>query len=349
MLTAGFIYYPLIFKQPAGTSRGTLNHKESWLIHITSTETGATGWGECSLIPGLSPDDRTSVEQELQQLCSNINGFEEWAGKKGAFFPAFRFGVETALKDLENGGTGILWKNSFAEGVSGIPINGLIWMGSADFMMKQLTEKIKAGFRCIKVKVGALSFEDELKFLRQIRSRFSPQEVELRLDANGAFAPGEALEKIHRLADFNIHSIEQPIRAGQWDEMAWLCAQSPVDIALDEELIGISKMDERIRLLDTILPRYIILKPSLLGGCTEATLWSELAEARRIGWWATSALESNVGLNAIAQWVSAKKTTIPQGLGTGLLYTNNIDSPLYIKDAALYHSPSLAWKYPPQL
>lgn len=307
---------------------------------------GIRGWGECSLIPGLSPDNRKLIENELEYLCSNPQLFPDWKEKKGHLYPALRFGFETALHDLSTGGKSLFTENAFTSGLAGIPINGLIWMGSLDFMKEQLINKVEAGFTCIKIKVGALNFEDELTLLTFIRSRYSPAEVEIRLDANGAFRPEEAAEKIKQLSEFTIHSIEQPVKPGQWEVMAGLCETSPIPVALDEELIGICNQDERAAMLKTISPQYIILKPSLLGGLHEADLWIHLANEKRIGWWATSALESNIGLNAIAQWVSDRNTSIPQGLGTGQLYTNNIFSPLQVKKAALFHQPELAWKHP---
>jgi o-succinylbenzoate synthase len=346
MLKAGFVYYPLQFKLPAGTSRGVLQQKESWMIFISdSQQEDKQGWGECSLIPGLSPDKRELIEDELKYLCNNPHLFQDWKEKKGHLFPALRFGFETAFRDLSWGGKSLFAENEFTSGTVGIPINGLIWMGSLNFMKEQLFEKVNDGFCCIKIKVGALNFDDELAFLKFIRSQFAPAELEIRLDANGAFKPDEAAGNIKRLSDFSIHSIEQPVKAGQWEVMADLCVGSPIPVALDEELIGVANRQKKLELLKTISPQYIILKPSLLGGFDEAEQWIELAGSQEIGWWATSALESNIGLNAIAQWVSVQNTTMPQGLGTGQLYSNNIHSPLEVKQAALFHHPTIRWKH----
>lgn len=231
------------------------------------------------------------------------------------------------------------WHTPFSKGKEGIPINGLIWMGNFDEMYRRIGEKMQQGFRCIKLKIGAIDFEKELELLAHIRRHFTPTQIELRVDANGAFSPTDALEKLHRLSEFQLHSIEQPIRAGQWDEMARLCAATPFPIALDEELIGINRRDRKIELLETIRPQYIILKPSLHGGISGSEEWMELAAERGIGSWVTSALESNIGLNAIAQWCATLQPALPQGLGTGLLFTDNIDYPLHIEGDCLWFHP----------
>lgn len=344
MLKARYIYHPLHFKRPAGTSRGVLQHKESWFFQVWDDENPAVrGTGEISLIPGLTLDDENEIPNELEFLRQKTNDYQVWIAAKGDRFPAMRFGIETALADLQNGGKQIFHDNSFTQGKAGIPINGLIWMGDPDFMQRQIREKLEAGFNCIKIKVGAIDFEQEIALIKEFRKQFSPKTIEIRLDANGAFSKEEALQKLNKLAAFNIHSIEQPIKAGQAAAMAELCQQSPIPIALDEELIGM-QINQINDLLDAIKPHYIILKPSLLGGFSIADSWITAAEKRQIGWWATSALESNIGLNAIAQWVFEKKSDMPQGLGTGQLYTNNIASPLEIKEAQLYYNPEICWQ-----
>lgn len=345
MLKATWAYYPLHFKQPAGTSRGVLRSKESWFLLLTDTDKqGITGIGECSLIPGLSIDEREHYESKLDELCRNIHQHQRWHNENAPYFPSIGFGLETALSDLNAGGTKVLFENDFTNGQRGIAINGLVWMGDLAFMKKQLAEKIEAGYRCIKLKIGAIDFASELELLQGIRNEYPADTIEIRVDANGAFAPAEAPEKLKRLSDFQLHSIEQPIRQGQHELMAELCANSPIPVALDEELIGVHHDADRKQLLCTIKPAYIILKPSLLGGIREADQWIKLAEDEHIGWWATSALESNIGLNAIAQWVSTKPVSMPQGLGTGQLYTNNLASPLHIRDAHLYYDAGLDWQ-----
>ncbi len=254
-------------------------------------------------------------------------------------YPSIRFGLETALQNFHAGGSWKLWDSDFTRGQAGITTNGLIWMGTFEEMYARIEEKMQLGFRCIKLKIGAIDFEHELALLAFIRQHFSPEQVELRVDANGAFTPGDAMKKLEKLAAFTLHSIEQPIRAGQWEEMARLCHTSPVAIALDEELIGINERHRKEMLLNTIRPQYIILKPSLHGGIAGAEEWTELARERGIGSWVTSALESNVGLNAIAQWCATRHPVMPQGLGTGLLFTNNIDSPLTMKGEKLWFNP----------
>lgn len=344
MLRASFIPRPLVFKRPAGTSRGVLRTKPSWYLIVQHDEdNGPRGIGECSIIPGLSPEDPKTIDKELHTLCGNINEYPQWLAKRGALFPAIRFALEIALNDLALGGNRVLFRDDFTAGKKGIPINGLIWMGEPDFMKQQIREKLGAGFSCIKIKIGAIDFGEELALLKMIRREYGPETIEIRVDANGAFSPGEALEKLNRLSEFLLHSIEQPIRQGLTEAMASLCATSPLPIALDEELIGISDPEARRNLLKTIRPQYIILKPSMLGGLRAASEWAALADDLNIGWWVTSALESNIGLNAIAQWTYQNTTNMPQGLGTGQLYTNNIPSPLVIEKGQLFHHPQLGW------
>lgn len=345
MLQARYIKHNLIFRQAAGTSRGVLNEKESWFLIIKNDERPeVSGIGECSLIPGLSPDPRSDFEQELASLCQNIQAYKNWTVLRGSIFPSIRFGLETALLDLETGGRNLLFENDFSAGKTGIPINGLVWMGTQEFMKKQIIEKIEAGFNCIKIKVGAINFDEEISLLSLIRKHFTLSEITIRLDANGAFAAEDVLEKLNRLSAFNIHSIEQPVKQGQYELMAHICHKSPIPIALDEELIGVHGGDRKTKLLNVINPQFIILKPSLLGGFKESDEWIAIAEKQSIGWWNTSALESNVGLNAIAQWTAEKSPELPQGLGTGQLYTNNIESPLTIRNGHLFYDSPKKWE-----
>ncbi len=334
MLKAEAIKYTLIFKTPGGTSRGILTEKDSWFIKIyDEQEPGIFGVGECSILKGLSYDDRPDLENKIEEVVSKIN--EDIDLTK---YPALKFAKEMALLDLENGGKRILFPSGFTSSKKNIPINGLVWMGEPDFMRAQIKDKIEKGFNCIKLKIGALDFEQELAILKEIRKHYSAKDIEIRVDANGAFHPDEALTKLKRLADFDLHSIEQPIKAGQIDKLARLCQSSPLPIALDEELIGIHEFKEQKKLLEKIRPQYIILKPSLTGGFQASETWINLANGLNIGWWITSALESNIGLNAIAQWTATLNNSMPQGLGTGQVFSNNFESPLEIKNGELCHS-----------
>lgn len=344
MLTARFKKHTLIFKQASGTSRGILHTKDSWYIFVALHDSPECfGIGECSLIPGLSPDDSSHFEDELKSICDNINDYAQWITNRGALFPAIRFGLETALFDLAEGGKCLFGETDFTKGFAGIATNGLVWMGDAAFMKKQIKQKLGAGFNCIKMKVGAIDFNEELAIIQSVRKEFSSGQLEIRLDANGAFTEKQALEKIKRLSEFGIHSIEQPIKPKQPCTLARICRESPVPIALDEELIGVSE-EKQPHLLAQIKPSFIILKPSLLGGMGVTKKWIQHAEAVNIGWWITSALESNIGLNAIAQWTYKTANPIIQGLGTGQLFTNNIGSPLEIRNGKLFYNPLLQWK-----
>lgn len=339
MFKTEIIRKQLHFKQPAGTSRGVYTTRNVWYILLSDTENpNHYGVGECAPLPALSCDDVPEYEDVLKETCQRLEENDETLLKNLDAYPSIRFGVETALAHYQAQSLQF-WHTPFSKGKEGIPINGLIWMGNFDEMYHRIEEKMQQGFRCIKIKIGAIEFEKELELLAHIRKHFSPEQIELRVDANGAFTPSEALEKLKRLNDFQLHSIEQPIRAGQWKEMARLCASTPFPIALDEELIGINRRSQKIELLDTIRPQYIILKPSLHGGICGSEEWIELATERGIGAWITSALESNIGLNAIAQWTATLLPTLPQGLGTGLLFTDNIDYPLHIKRDCLWFHP----------
>ena len=325
----------LHFKQPAGTSRGVYTTRRVWYLHLTSdSQPGREGIGECAPLPNLSCDDLPHYEQLLSSLCQEAaqSGIDY---ERLRPYPSILFGLETAFRHFERG-TASLWDTPFSRGEQGIPINGLIWMGSYTQMLAQIEAKMQAGFRCIKLKIGAIHFEEELSLLKMIRRHFSAKEIELRVDANGAFSPAEALEKLQRLSELDLHSIEQPIRAGQWDSMAHLSQLSPLPIALDEELIGVHSTSRKKELLETIHPQYIILKPSLHGGLRGSQEWIAAASQLGIGWWITSALESNIGLNAIAQWCATLHNPLPQGLGTGALFTDNIPMPLEVRGDELW-------------
>ena len=326
----------LHFKQPAGTSRGVYTTRKIWLL--TVEHDGRTAIGECAPLPQLSCDDIPDYEAVLRRFCDIIEATGSIPYDEMRNYPSMLFGVETALAQLSRT-DGLLYDTPFSHGEEGIPINGLVWMGTHDEMLSRLKEKLALGFRCVKLKIGAIDFAKELDLIQHIRKHFSREEVELRVDANGGFTPDVALERLQELARYDIHSIEQPIMAHQWSEMAQLCQLSPLPIALDEELIGVNSTDEKIRLLDTIKPQYIILKPSLHGGVAGTREWIALANERGIGSWITSALESDIGLNAIAQLAAdiyGPQITMPQGLGTGMLFTDNIPMPLEIRNDCLW-------------
>ncbi|MAX82111.1 MAG: o-succinylbenzoate synthase [Crocinitomicaceae bacterium] len=338
MLQAKAYPYVLKFKRPGGTSRGVLTEKESWMLEVWDTENPeVVGVGECGILRGLSADDRGGYEEKVKEVAQRIHepladlyeALREW--------PSIQFGLEMSLRDLELGGKHVFYPGAFTEGKMGIPINGLIWMGTQDFMLEQIEAKLAQGFSCLKMKIGAIDFEKELECLEFIRQQKSKQEIELRVDANGAFTPENALEKLTALAQFDLHSIEQPIKAGQPEAMRELCAKTPLPIALDEELIGVFQAEEKGKLLDEIQPQYVIFKPSFIGGFKGTQEWIDAANARNMGWWITSALESNVGLNAIAQYTATLGVEMPQGLGTGGLFTNNIDRPLEIQNGQLFY------------
>jgi O-succinylbenzoate synthase len=320
MYKAYFKKYTLQFKHPSGTSRGIFTEKVSWFIFLFNDQNpGITGIGECGILKGLSIDDREDYENKLVEVCGNVESFIDFTDSLKEF-PSIRFGLEMALLDYKQGGRKKIFPSS-----------------------KQVKEKIKTGFTCIKLKIGAINFEDELKLIQSIRKEFSSSQIEIRVDANGAFKPEEVLEKLKRLSEYQLHSIEQPIKHNQWETMAELCVTSPIPIALDEELIGIVDLDKKRKLLEEIKPQYIIIKPSLLGGFNASEEWINIATEKQIGWWVTSALESNIGLNAIAQWTYTLGNQMPHGLGTGQLYTNNFDSPLNIKNGRLFSNPNEKW------
>ena len=332
----------LYFKQPAGTSRGIYTTHKIW--YLKASDNRNAGYGECAPLVKLSCDDVPDYEDILRKACDITaeNGnipYDEFND-----YPSILFGLESALLQIK-AGSPCLWNTPFSRGEKGIPINGLIWMGTKEKMLEQIQTKIKLGFHCIKLKIGAIDFNDELQLLKYIRERYSSKDIELRVDANGGFTPADAMYKLEQLAKLDIHSIEQPIKAGQWNAMAELCAETPLPIALDEELIGLNTDTRKQEMLDTIKPQYIILKPTLHGALCGVRKWIDEAEKRHIGWWITSALESNVGLNAIAQFCATLNPQIPQGLGTGMLFKDNVDYPLEIrKDCLWYNVKNESWK-----
>lgn len=342
-MKATYQKYILDFKRPSGTSRGVLTQKETWFIIIE--ENGRRGIGECGLLRGLSADDRPDYEEKLQWVCTNIKLGKEILWDALLEFPSIQFGIESAFLSLQSKSPFELFPSAFTSGTSSIPINGLVWMGDEGYMKQQIEEKLQQGFNCIKLKIGAIDFDKELQLLQFIRHNFTAEQIEIRVDANGAFVVNDALSKLVELNNYQLHSIEQPIRAGQADAMAQLCGETPLPIALDEELIGIFNPTEKKELLQKIQPQYIILKPSLVGGFKGSEEWIALAQEYDIGWWATSALESNVGLNAIAQWAYTQNNPMPQGLGTGALYTNNFDSPLQVSNGRLHYNTKTDWNF----
>jgi o-succinylbenzoate synthase len=333
-MKASFQKYTLHFKRPAGTSRGVLQTKDTYLLTIE--DQGKTGVGECALFRGLSADDLPDYEEKLLWLSQNINLPKQELFDKLKNYSSIIFGLEQAYWSLKVNNSFVLFDNKFTRGTDAIPINGLVWMGKKEFMLEQIKAKIAEGFSVIKLKIGAIDFDEELSLLSFIRNEFSAKDIEIRVDANGAFAVDNALEKLKRLSDFHIHSIEQPIKAGQFEAMAELCKISPIAIALDEELIGYHHQIDKIDFLARIKPQYIILKPALHGGFIGAQSWIDAANKLDIAWWITSALESNIGLNAIAQYTYQLAVNMPQGLGTGSLFSNNFDSPLFVADGALH-------------
>lgn len=343
-MKGAFAKYTLDFRFTAITSRDRMNRKETFYIKVFDAAAPEVfGIGECALFRGLSCDDRPDYEQKLEAVCSDI---DRYAADHSllADYPSIRMGLETAIHDLRNGGRRIVFPSTWTSGRDSIVINGLVWMGDKELMAKRINDKIKDGFHCVKLKIGGINFDDEIDLLRLIRN-ICP-DIQLRVDANGAFTPDNALERLNRLAEYKIHSIEQPIRQRQWEAMAELCRHTPIPIGLDEELIGLNSPAVKADMLDTIRPQYIILKPTLCGGFSGSDEWIRLASERNIGWWATSALESNIGLNAISQWVATYQPTMPQGLGTGQLYHNNIPSPLKLTGEYLSYDPHAKWNIP---
>ncbi|MFC5270335.1 o-succinylbenzoate synthase [Adhaeribacter terreus] len=349
-----FSRHNLQFKFDARTSRGSLTSHTAYYLKLSDPKNPEiTGWGEAAPLEGLSVDFRPDFEEKIEAFCQTFNAqkhsvfsnAESWLWEQDLHdLPALKFAVETALLDFKNGGKKIIFDTEFTQGETGIPINGLVWMGDEKFMQQQILQKLDQGYDCLKLKIGGLDFETELKILASVRAMAPPEKLQIRLDANGAFSPKDALEKLSKLAAFSVHSLEQPIKPNQYAAMKKICAESPIPIALDEELIGVTDMVVQQKMLDQIRPQFIILKPTLLGGLQASKKWIALAEERNIGWWITSALESNIGLNAIAQFTSTFSNLIPQGLGTGQLYHNNIPSPLLIEKGYLFYRKNLGWQ-----
>jgi len=355
MLTLTYQRRALHFNFPARTSRGALTEHVAYYLGLRDTRRPqVVGWGEAAPLAGLSPDYGPDFERTIVGFCQRFNqaghaalAVPEAAALVPATLPALRFALETAVLDLDGGGRQQLYANKFSQGEAGLPINGLVWMGDAAFMREQIRQKLAAGYACLKVKIGSLDFATELALLTEIRAEAGPERLLLRVDANGAFSPAEAPTKLARLVEFEIHSIEQPIAAGQWPALAALCRASPLPIALDEELIGLTDPSQQEALLDAVRPPYLVLKPTLLGGHAATRRWIALAEARGIGWWITSALESNIGLNAVAQLTGEYEVgDFAQGLGTGQLYDNNLAAPLTIRAGALHYDPAGPWEQP---
>jgi o-succinylbenzoate synthase len=323
--------HELKFKVPAKTSRNVFTTRGIFLITLRNTQTGQEGIGEASPLSLLSVDDvpdyQVVLEKKLQEFCE-VGSLDSLSLDS---YPSIRFGIETALLNMSADNEGVIFNSDFTARKKSIPINGLVWMNDSAKMYDEAIQKIQAGFDVIKIKVGALDFDEECRLLESIRKQFSAFKITLRVDANGAFSPNDALEKLNELKRFDLHSIEQPIASGQWDWMQKLCAESPIDIALDEELIGLNVHEEANKMIKYIHPKYLILKPNLIGGLSISDEWIKWAHKHNLGWWATSALESNVGLNAIAQWVSTYQNPLHQGLGTGSLFTNNFSSRLKIE------------------
>ncbi|MFD2891321.1 o-succinylbenzoate synthase [Flavobacterium chuncheonense] len=340
-MKATYKKYILKFKRPSGTSRGVMTEKETWLLFLENN--GKKGIGECGILRTLSIDDRPNYEDKLKWVCANIHLGKDKLWDELIEFPSIQFGVEMAFLSLESQTPFELFPSAFTEGTDAISINGLVWMGDQAFMKSQIEEKLAQGFNCIKLKIGAIDFDKELELLAAIRENFDADTIEIRVDANGAFKPEEALGKLKQLSVFQLHSIEQPIKANQIEAMHLLCSATPFPIALDEELIGVFGKDNKEALLKAIQPQYIILKPSLVGGFKGTLEWITIAEQLNIGWWITSALESNVGLNAITQFTYTLGNKMPQGLGTGGLYTNNFDCPLYIKEGQIGYDKNASW------
>jgi len=345
--------YPLQFRFEAGTSRGVLKSKDSYFLKLYDPKVPHIfGLGECGPLPGLSPDLAGNLEDALY-TCQNVLSDKEQIVPEQVGevisdqYPALQFALEMAILDLQNGGQRIVYRNNFSNGKASLPINGLVWMGDIKTMLQRVNSKIEEGYTCIKIKVGAINLEDELELLRYIRSQFSSEQITIRLDANGAFKPDLAIGVLEKFSKYTIHSIEQPIKAGNWKAMEKICRQSPIPIALDEELIGVNDLFMKEQLLDTIKPQFIILKPTLLGGLRKSDEWIDLSTKRSIGWWVTSALESNIGLNAIAQLTANYPINMPQGLGTGQLFHNNISSPLELTHGFLIYNNEKKWDLTP--
>jgi O-succinylbenzoate synthase len=325
----------MVFNFPAGTSRGVLTEKDAYFIHALDSA-GNEGIGECSIIPGLSFDDRPDYLDKLLHLIKNYITITDFY-QEFKQYPSIIFGIEMALLDLKNGGRKIFFLSPFTEGRYQIPINGLIWMGEESFMIQQIEEKVKSGFTCLKMKIGAIDWVKEYTILENIRKKFSKNQLELRVDANGAFDYEQGIQVCALLGDLQVHSIEQPIKTDNFGLYRFFCEEAKTPVALDEQLIGLVELKDKERMLQEIKPPYIVLKPSLHGGFKGCAEWISLAEKNNIKWWITSALESNIGLNAIAQWTATLKSNMYQGLGTGQIYANNFEAPLTIDKGHLVY------------
>lgn len=334
-----FAPYILKFKEPAGTSRGVLTEKPTCYMRLFDENNPSRyGVGEAAVFPGLSPEADERFFYKLMELQANVR-----LGRSTdlSHFPSLQFGFQQCIRDFTGGCNGIYYPSQFVAGMQSIQINGLVWMGNREEMMERMEKKLEEGFSCIKFKIGAIDWKSEIDMIETVRKRYNRDRVEIRVDANGAFDMDHALPRLKHLADLGVHSIEQPIKAGQPLMMQFLCQVSPLPIALDEELIGKFSMEEKARTLDAIHPQYIVIKPTLTGGYSGAEEWIKLAEERNIGWWITSSLESNIGLNALAQWTATLGNKMHQGLGTGALYTNNLDAPIYLEGDKLRYNPEL--------
>lgn len=344
MIRAAWKELKLTPRFPLGTSKGTIHERTVWyLIAWDSERPEVKGIGEAALFPGHSKEFPADVRTKLLELCADTTHWSQRLAMDLVDVPSVRFAVEQCLKDLEASGSKVLFPSPFTLGRHGIPINGLVWMGDKDTMRQRIREQLDGGNRCVKMKIGAIGIEEELALLAAVRREYDAATLTLRVDANGAFNARNAMDVLQRLADLQVHSIEQPVPAGLYETTAELCERSPVPIALDEDLIGLNTDDARVDLLENVKPRYIVIKPSLVGGWAAAQRWIDLAEARGIGWWITSALESSIGLNAIAQWTATLDVRIPQGLGTGKVYTDNIPSPLDVQHGRLWYRPEAEW------
>lgn len=343
-MKAAYTPYTLNFITPGGTSRGVMTRKDTYFIKLwDESHPEVYGIGECALFKGLSTEDNEHYEGKLRELCQNIESGES---TDLSCHSSIQFGLESAILDFSNGGKHIYYPTAFTDGNSKIPINGLVWMGKKDEMLTRIDEKVAAGFHTIKLKIGAIDFNQELEMIEYVRTRYSEKDLEIRLDANGGFSPDNAMQRLEQLSKHKIHSIEQPLKPGQWEKMSEICTKSPIPIALDEELIGITNPIVMMELLRSIHPHYIILKPSLMGGMSGSLEWLKMAAQFQIGGWITSALESNIGLNALAQWTATLQPKIPQGLGTGTVFSNNITSPLIQKEDYLFFDNTKSWDIP---
>jgi o-succinylbenzoate synthase len=344
MLRARWIERSLEPHFTLGTSKGSITTRTVWyLIAWQHARPEVRGIGEAALFPGHSKEFPADVKTKLLELCMDTSNWERRLNSDLVDVPSVRFAVEQCLKDLEAGGTKTLFPSEFTLGRQTIPINGLVWMGDKATMKQRIREQIDGGYTTVKMKIGAIGIDDELELLKAVRTQYRASDLILRVDANGAFSAQQAPDILKRLADLHVHSIEQPVAPGLYEVMAELCAHTPIPVALDEDLIGLNTHDAKVDLLDNLKPQYIVIKPSLVGGWAATQEWIDLAKARNIGWWITSALESSIGLNAIAQYTATLHVTMAQGLGTGKVYANNIPSPLLAEKGFLRYRPEEDW------